>query len=189
MQSVVSAVRTKSLAVGAKLFVRTARATEFERKKMNTSLKEIVLKASADSLTDKDGKPVSLEFSPGLASEEIGSLQERLGGIIPDEVMELIRITSGVQIKPLGYLDFLGNYEFSFEEAFPIGFPILKDDSGNFWIVDIHPNTGMWGAVFFVCHDPPVIVIQAQTLANFLDQIIQSFSPPHMNLVSYVRTE
>lgn len=153
------------------------------------SLKEIVLKASADELTTKDGEPISLELSPGITSEEIDSFQERLGVNIPDEIIDLLKTTSGIEIKLIGYLDLLGNYEFSFEEVFPIGLPILNDDAGNFWVVDIHPDTGVWRGIYFVCHDPPVIVAQAQTLANFLDQIIQAFKPPYANILSYVQNE
>jgi cell wall assembly regulator SMI1 len=181
--------RANELFRGVMLFVQSARVLESERKEVDMSLKEMVLRASADNLTTKDGRPIFLQLGSGLTSEEIDNFQERLGVSIPAEIIDLLGITSGIEIKSLGYLDLLGNYEFSFEEAFPMGLPILKDNAGNFWIVDIHPDTGAWRAIYFVCHDPPVIVIQARTLEDFLDQIIQAFKPPHTNLLSYVQDE
>lgn len=58
------------------------------------SLKEMLLRASADKLTTKDGRPVFLELRPGLTWEEIDNFQERLGMNIPDEVIDL-RLHSG----------------------------------------------------------------------------------------------
>jgi len=32
--------------------------------------------------------------------------------------------------------------------------------------------TGAWGAILFVCHDPPVIAIQSPDLSSFLSQVL-----------------
>ncbi len=43
---------------------------------------------------------------------------------------------------------------------------------GNSWIVDVDPDEGRWGTVFFACHDPPVVVIQAADVGDFVAQIL-----------------
>jgi hypothetical protein len=48
---------------------------------------------------------------------------------------------------------------------------IASDSYGNFFIVDIRPDSGEWGPVFFVSHDPPVIVKEAADLAGFISKL------------------
>src|ERR1043165_5700900 len=49
---------------------------------------------------------------------------------------------------------------------------MLGDGCGNYWIVDVNPQTGAWGTVFFGCHDPSVIVVQAPDLQTFFTQLL-----------------
>src|SRR5689334_8432785 len=60
---------------------------------------------------------------------------------------------------------------------------MLPDGFGNFWVVDVDPETGVWGAVFFACHDPSVIVVQAPDLATFLQQLLDPKAAGALDLV------
>jgi len=64
----------------------------------------------------------------------------------------------------------------------------LADSNGNFWVVDIEPEQHT-GAVIFWCHDPAVMVIQAPTLSEFLQQILEISKPGQTNLLRFVRKE
>jgi hypothetical protein len=98
-------------------------------------------------------------------------------------------LTSGIETEPLGNIDFSGANLFGLEDIFPNNVPILGDGEGNFWIIDIRQDTGFWGKVFFVCHDPPVIVIQSQNLREFLTQILESFQPPYRNALAQIKED
>jgi hypothetical protein len=87
-------------------------------------------------------------------------------------------------------VDFTGrDFALGFEAVFPHGLPIAADGRGNFWVVDLHPHTTTWGPIYFACHDPPVIVYQADSLERFLDELFRMFGPPHRSLVGEVREE
>ena len=73
--------------------------------------------------------------------------------------------------------------------AFPYGLPIAADGYGNFWVVDLHPHTVHWGPIYFACHDPPVILYQADALEQFLAELFRMFKPPHQSLVDDVHED
>ena len=73
--------------------------------------------------------------------------------------------------NPIGEIRFAGLDQFGFPgSAIPCPLAILGDGVGNFWVVDVDPTNGRWGVVFYVCHDPPVVAIQAANLATFIGQ-------------------
>ena len=61
----------------------------------------------------------------------------------------------------------------------PAGLPIAADGSGNFWVLDLTPDTVEVAPVFFHCHDAPVLLYQAPDLATFLDEVVKKYVPPH----------
>ena len=151
--------------------------------------KEVIQNALSDRLTKVAGAKVTLKLGDGLTLRELKEFERRMPGTIPDEIRDLLNFTSGIEIDSFGVIDFLGRNPFECEDLIPYGVPILGDGDGDFWVIDIRQDTGIWGAVFFVCHDPSVIIIQAPMLTIFLEQIVQSFKPPHTNLLSYVKDE
>jgi hypothetical protein len=54
-------------------------------------------------------------------------------------------------------------------------------------MVHVNSKNGAWGAVFFVSHDPPVIVIQAARLEEFLSQVLDPTRSEPQNAPSHVR--
>ena len=78
---------------------------------------------------------------------------------------------------------------FGLEEAFPCPWSVAHDGFGNYWILDLLPDTASWGPVFFACHDPPVIAWQSATLDDFLRDVIALWESPRGNPVAHVRDE
>ena len=71
----------------------------------------------------------------------------------------------------------------------PAGLPIAADGFGNFWVLDLTPDTVEVAPVFFLGHDPPVLLYQAPDLATFLDEVVKKYVPPHASLVDDVRED
>src|SRR6185503_731874 len=70
----------------------------------------------------------------------------------------------------MGTVDFLGR-GMSVETFFK-SVPILADGLGNFFVLDAQSRQDSGGPVLFWCHDPPVAVVQAPTLAGFIEQVL-----------------
>src|ERR671910_880335 len=102
---------------------------------------EIIRQAQADVLIDEDGQVVTLELIPGLSQAELQDFADQMPCRIPPEVSELLGSCSGFY-GTLEQVDFTGrDLTFEFEAAFPFGLPLAADGYGNFWVVDLHPNT------------------------------------------------
>lgn len=136
--------------------------------------KQVLEAALRERFVDGYGEELHLELEPGLADEEIEEIAGRLSAPLPPEIRELLRRTSGFEFpfsEILEAVSFRGESS-GLEEIFPTAAEIARDGFGNAWIVDVHPETGTWAPVFYVCHDPPVAVIQSQDLATFLDEVL-----------------
>jgi len=73
------------------------------------------------------------------------------------------------------------------EEVFPHALPIAHDGFGNCWIVDV---TGEgWGGVYYVCHDPPVVVFQLPDVEAFLVEVGRFREPGRRNEIDQVHDE
>ena len=150
---------------------------------------EHIKAAQQSKLVDEDGDQVSLELLPPLAGEEMASLQERLGQPLPDELRMILTFCSGID-GCLAGVDFTGaSMSFAQVEIFPNGLPIAADGFGNYWVLDLTPETTQVAPVFFACHDPPVILYQSADMASFLSEVCRTYTPPHKSLVDDVHED
>ena len=78
---------------------------------------------------------------------------------------------------------------FGHEDVFPNGLPIAADGFGNFWVLDLTPQTTKVAPVFFACHDAPVVLYQSPDLASFLSEVFRMCTPPHKSLVDDVHED
>jgi cell wall assembly regulator SMI1 len=130
-----------------------------------------------------------------LSEDEISRFQTQLPGTLPREIRELLTYSAGFEIASDQLLKSRrmgdtarvlftgsGGVEIS---ILPSLVALLGDGCGNLWVVDVDPG-GAWGSVFFVCHDPPVIAIQAADLASFLDQALNPRGAGTENTLDYV---
>jgi SMI1 / KNR4 family (SUKH-1) len=150
---------------------------------------QIIRRAQAGTLIDEDGNVVALELLPGLSDRELQAFAEQVPCRIPPEIMELLGACRGFH-GTVEQVEFTGrDLMFEFEAAFPYGLPIAADGFGNFWVVDLHPGTTTWGPIYFACHDAPVILYQADSLEQFLRELIRMFEPPHESLIDEVHED
>ena len=108
-----------------------------------------------------------LELAPGLNAEEIAALQDDVGAPLPRELTDVLAETAGS-----GDVDFTGrSMNWEAPELFPSGLPVATDGAGNFWVLDLTPTTTESAPVFFVAHDPPVVIYQTPSLGQFLHEL------------------
>jgi hypothetical protein len=155
-----------------------------------TTIEQIQMAQQA-KLVHADGKPVTLKLCPALAPDRIDDLEEQVGQPLPEELRSLLAFCSGFD-ECFGGIDFDFTGEgmfFGFERGFPAGLPIAADGCGNFWVLDITPQTRVTAPVFFACHDAPVILYQSADVASFLSEVFRMYAPPHKSLVVDVQDD
>jgi hypothetical protein len=146
---------------------------------------EILQSALRETLADADGAPLEIRLLPPLSQGELAQLETELGRNLPPDLRDLLVLCRGFEFSPVGTVHFSGR---GMSVATPFaGIPVLQDGSGNFWVVDIEPEYP--GPVMFWGHDPAVMVIQAPTLSEFLQQVVGIGRPGHIDLLTFIRKE
>jgi hypothetical protein len=130
-------------------------------------------KLVSEEFTDDDGEVYRAELLPGLSVAEVAALAAQMpSATLPQEVHELLLYTKGLKFGWLQQVSFDAFGEFGLQGLFPTCIELMSDGAGNFWVLDIN-KLGEWGAIFYVCHDPQVIVRQADNLEEFLGQLYE----------------
>jgi len=128
---------------------------------------------STTSYKDYEGDVFQIKLKKGLSSIEIEAIKDQIpNGNLGVEMEEILRYSRGLEI-PKGFLSVITFDDFGiygFEELIQFSLTIADDSSGNYWIQEINKK-GEWGKVYYVCHDPPVMVKQAESLSAFLHQL------------------
>lgn len=151
---------------------------------------EIIKDAQRKDLTNEDGDPVILEMLPALSDDKIEEFARQLPCPIPPAVRELLRYCKGFLGAAAEPVDFTGrSCSFGMPEIFPHGVPIAADGYGNFWVVDLWPESKDFGPIYFACHDAPVILLQSPSLEHFLIELFKMSSPPHASLINDVHDD
>lgn len=146
--------------------------------------------ARTRELVAEDGEPVRLHFDPPLSDDEVARFERTLPCPLPDDVRELLRFCRGFEGGAADFVDFTGaRCNFSQEDVFPYGLPFAADGFGNFWVVDLVPDSKIWGPIYFACHDAPVILYQSPHLDHFLIELLKLSVPPHKGLVQDVHDD
>jgi hypothetical protein len=150
---------------------------------------EVIRQAQAHTLIEEDGQVVDLELLPGLSRTELRDFARRVPCPVPQEIEELLSACRGFD-GTIEQVEFSGmDLGFAFEAVFPFGLAIAADGFGNFWVVDLQSDSAKWGPIYFACHDAPVILYQADTLAQFLSELFEMFKPPHQSLIDDVHED
>ena len=140
--------------------------------------------ATKEVLTDSSGNVCRIGLLEPATKVQLEELYRKFGPrSLPSEFLDLLELTSGFEFVPVGRMDFLGR-DMSVETFFR-SLPILGDGLGNFWVIDMEAGSNVLGPVIFWCHDPPVAVIQAPTLAAFLEQVFDLGRRPHENMLKF----
>ena len=124
-----------------------------------------------EQYVSEDGDEYKVELKPGLTDQQIDELATLLpSGQISHDIRELLKFASGFEFFGLDKITFDGVGHFGFENVFPHSVQLAGDGFGNFWILDID-GKGNWGNVFYVCHDPAVVVKCSDNLSEFIRHI------------------
>ena len=135
-------------------------------------LAEMLRSLAGLRLRDEDGREQIIELEPPATVAELEALEAGLPCPIPDDVRATLQVSKGLANGPLESFSLIDLAGFGLEEAFPCPYSIAHDGYGNYWILDLLPDTASWGPVFYACHDPPVIAYQAATIEQFLHDTI-----------------
>lgn len=134
----------------------------------------------------EDGDEYQVELKQGVSDEQIDNLAKRLPtGHIPNDIRELLKFASGFEFSGIDEVTFDGVGQFGFENVFPYSVQLAGDGFGNFWILDVD-NNGNWGHVYYVCHDPAVVVKHSEDLAEFtkhIDEFGKQGSQSHLDTI------
>jgi hypothetical protein len=114
---------------------------------------------------------------PSLAAAAIDAVERRIGARLPTDLRTLVGACGGIDGLEWE-VDFSGGLSFEMDHVFPHGLPIAGDHTGNFWVVDCTTTEEAEAAVFFACHDPPVMLWQCRGMATFLRELRRTFASP-----------
>ncbi len=112
-----------------------------------------------------DGESRRLKLRPPPSPAQ----RQRLAEQLPPVLCRLLEVASGIDGAEhvSEGIDFTGGLEGQvLEEFLPDGITLAVDGCGNGW--SLEPATGR---IFFLCHDPPVVVLQSLSLQLFLEQL------------------
>jgi cell wall assembly regulator SMI1 len=131
-----------------------------------------------------------LELEPPLSQGEIDDLRAGVGAPLPRELRAVLEHTAGIDGTELDAIDFTGrDMQFEDRDVFPLGHPIAADGFGNFWVLDLRPEETVTAAVFFACHDPPIVLYQSPDLGHFLEETFRMHAPGEASLVDDVHED
>lgn len=119
----------------------------------------------------EDGDFFRVELLDGMNQSEIEKFKSQFqNNNLPKEIEELLRFCKGFEFNGLDEVRFDAFGHFGFEEMFPKSVQLAGDGFGNFWILDID-SKGNWNSVYYVCHDPAVIVKHSEDLSEFIKHV------------------
>lgn len=150
---------------------------------------DLVREASTKEFRSEDGEPISLTLLPGLSDSEIAAFESSLPCPLPSGIRDLLSFCRGFD-GLLESVDFAGLRDgFELPEVFPQGLPVAHDGYGNYWVVDLLPDSRSFGPIYFACHDAPVILFQSPTIEHFLLELFKLFTPPFKSLIDDVHED
>lgn len=119
----------------------------------------------------EEGEVFRIELMKGMTESEISDFKSNLPcNKLPEEIEELLRFSKGFIFQGLEEIRFDTFQHFGFEELFPYSIQLAGDGFGNFWILDID-SEGNWNCVYYVCHDPAVVVKHSENLFDFIKHV------------------
>jgi SMI1 / KNR4 family (SUKH-1) len=140
-------------------------------------------------LKDEDGDEQIIELLPPATEAEIRTIESRVPCPIPSDVRDALAVTKGLANGPLESFSLIDLEGFGLEDAIPDAYSIAHDGYGNYWVLDLLPNTTKWEPVFYACHDPPVFAYQSATIEEFLRDAIAMWQDGPRSRVDFVHED
>lgn len=150
---------------------------------------DLIREAMKKEFRSEDGETINLKLLPGLSESEIASFESGLPCPLPAEIRDLVRFCRGFDdlLESVNFTGMEGG--FGLESIFPYGLSIAHDGFGNYWVVDLLPDSKQFGPIYFACHDAPVILFQSPSIEHFLIEIFKMFTHPFKSLVDDVHED
>ena len=121
----------------------------------------------------EDGEEYSIQLLSAMTDNEIENFKNKLPKKhLPRDIIELLKFSRGFEIPILEQIDFIAFDQFGFGELLPNSIQLAGDGTGNFWVLDIDSD-GNWGSVYYVCHDPAVIIKHSNNLVEFIEDVLE----------------
>lgn len=118
-----------------------------------------------------DGQECTVQLSYGMDEKRIRQFKEQAPWLVlSHEYWDLLHFCQSLHFDNFYELRFDGSEVLTDDQIFPRGLVLMDDGNGNFWIMDVD-SAGNPGKIFYWCHDPSVIMLQANSLKEFLVQI------------------
>lgn len=149
--------------------------------------KEVVLRAAGRELVDVDGEVEVVSLQPPASPARIAEIERELGFALPRELADALAVTAGLDL--LESVDLASVGRSPVEALFGWVLTIAGDGAGNFWVMELRPESATLGPIWFLCHDAPVLVYQSPDLATFVDDYLRFCAAPHDGPVSRVVKE
>ncbi|MEL7122527.1 MAG: SMI1/KNR4 family protein [Bacteroidota bacterium] len=149
---------------------------------------ENIKKIGEGKFYDEDEEIIEVKLLPGLNAQQILALKKQIPQEnMPTEVSTLLEHTAGLSFEYyfMDEISFTDFGPFGFNQLIPFCLTLTGDGAGNFWLIDISSN-GEWGSVYFVCHDPALIVKQAENITEFIHQLHNELLSPSSSLISEI---
>lgn len=133
-------------------------------------------KLIAQTYTDDDGNAYEAELMPGMLETEVELFANTLPGKkIPQEIEDLLLYSTGFSFYGLGEVSFVGLDEDVgdlFSDVLANYISLASDGFGNYWCLFIKED-GTWEGVYYISHDPFVIVKHSENLAEFIHHVAE----------------
>ena len=134
----------------------------------------------------EDEEAFQIELLPGLSEEELQALQNRMPNQwLPEAIKALLKFCRGIDFLPMEEVKFDEYEQNAYQGLFPHAITLDGDGFGNYWVVDIDFQ-GEWKSVYYICHDPPVVVKQAENLKEFISQLHALGKNPETSIINEV---
>lgn len=117
------------------------------------------------------GEIETLEIRSGLSSVQLADFNALVPGPLPMDVSDLLRFASGFTLGSFE-VEFTAYNEWGHEFLLPHVVVLSDDGTGNSWAIEINHDNGDWRHIWFVCHDPPVMIYQCETLFEFINGVL-----------------
>ena len=123
---------------------------------------------------DEHGSVVSVTFNPGASPSEIAVVELAAGKRLPADFREILSLCSSVEGAPFE-VDFKGRMGEQFAvDIMPFSVVFAEDGAGNAWCVDISNDREVESTIYYVSHDPPMVLFQCTGIATFLEELTRA---------------
>ncbi|MCW4469914.1 SMI1/KNR4 family protein [Flavobacterium sp. MFBS3-15] len=134
----------------------------------------------------EDGDLYKVELLGGMDDHEITNFKSQLpNNTLPDEIEQLLRFSRGFEFYSFEEIRFDTYGVFGIDGLFPRSIELAGDGFGNYWILDID-SLGNWNSVYYVCHDPAVVIKHSENLSEFImhvDEYGKKGNESHLDII------